>query len=63
MKSKLEHLDSVKAPKRQVPAPNECIVYDTKESGDEAPVMLKLWGMRGTPSLPGSLWLGLVVPD
>ena len=28
--------------------------------------MLELWGMQSTPllsSLPGSLWLGVIVPD
>ena len=36
------------------------------DSGDEVPVMLELWRMQSTlslPSLPGSLWLGVVVPD
>ena len=40
--------------------------YDTKQSDDEAPVMLELWGMWSTPSLPllpGPLWPGVVVPD
>ena len=38
-------------------------MYDTKESDGEAPVMLKLWGMRSTHSLPlvpGPLCPGLV---
>ena len=37
---------------------NECPGYDTKSDG-EVPVMLKLWGMQSTPSLPlfpGRLW-------
>ena len=29
---------------------NECPWYDTKQSDGEVPVMLKLWGMRSTPS-------------
>ena len=33
---------------------NECPGYDTKQSNYEVPVMLKLWGMRSTLSLP---WL------
>ena len=33
-------------------ASNECPVYDTKQSDREVPVMLELWGMRNTSSLP-----------
>ena len=43
--------------------PNKCPGYDTKKSVDVVPVMLKLWGMQSTPSLPslpGSLWQFLV---
>ena len=32
--------------------PNECPGFDTKQSDGEVPVMLELWGMRSTPSLP-----------
>ena len=45
---------------------NEFPVYDTKQSDGEVPVMLKLWGMPNTPSLPllpGPLWLEVVAPD
>ena len=45
---------------------NECPVYDTKQSDGEVPVMLEFGGMRSThslPSLPGSLWTGVVAPD
>ena len=48
------------------PPPNECPGYDTKQSDGEVLVMLELWGMRSTPSLPllsGPLWPGLVAPD
>ena len=48
------------------PLPDKCPRYDTKQSDDEVPVMLELWEMRGTPSLPllpGSLWPGVVAPD
>ena len=41
-------------------------MYDTKQSDGEVSVMLELWGMRSTlllPSLPGSLWPGVVAPD
>ena len=47
-------------------SPNECPRYDTKQSDDEVPVMLGLWEMRSTPSLPllsGPLWPGMVAPD
>ena len=45
--------------------PNECPGYDTKYSDREVPVLLELWGMRSTPSLPslpGPLWPGMVAP-
>ena len=48
------------------PHPNECPIYDTKQFDSVVPVMLELWGMRSTPSLPllpGPLWLGVVAPD
>ena len=48
------------------PTPNECPGYDTKQSDGEVPVMLELWGMRSTPSLPlvpGPLWPRVVAPD
>ena len=40
--------------------PNLCPEFDIKQSDGEDPVMLELWGMRGTlllPSLLGPLWL------
>ena len=46
--------------------PNECPVNDTKQSDCKALVILELWGMWSTPSLPslpGQLWIGVVVPD
>ena len=45
---------------------NECPVYDTKKSDGVAPVMLELWGIKSSPSLPflpGSLWPREAVPD
>ena len=45
---------------------NECPSYDTKQSDGEAPVILKLWEMRSTPSLPslpGTFWRIVVAPD
>ena len=41
-------------------------LYDIKESDDEAPEILELWGMRSIPSLlllKGPLWPGEVAPD
>ena len=46
--------------------PNECPEYDIKKSDGEAPVMLELWGMLSTSSLPslfGLLWAGVVTPN
>ena len=46
--------------------PNECPVYDSKQSDGEVPVMLGLWGMQSTPSLLlclGPLWPGVVAHD
>ena len=34
--------------------------YNTKQSDNDVPVMLELWGM---PSRPSSLWPGVVAPD
>ena len=48
------------------PALDKCPRYDTKQSDDEIPVILELWAMRSTPSLPllpGSLWPWMVAPD
>ena len=48
------------------PPKNEYPVYDTKQSDGEVPVMLGLWGMQSTPSLPllpGPLWPGMVATD
>ena len=42
------------------------VLSDPKQSGGEAPVMLKLWEMRGTPSLPSlpdPLWPGVATPN
>ena len=39
--------------------------YDIKQSEGEVPVMLELWGIQSTlslPSLPGTLWHGLIAP-
>ena len=47
----------------ETPSRHECPVYDTKQSDDEVPVILELWEMRITPSLPllpGPLCSGVV---
>ena len=44
----------------------QCLGYDTKQSDGEIPVMLELWGMQSTSSLPllaGPLWSGVVAPE
>ena len=53
-------------PCRRVRPPNECPHNDAKQPGREVPVMLELWRMRGTsslPLLPGPLWFGVVALD
>ena len=45
---------------------NACPRYDTKQSDGEVLVILELWGMQRTPSLPlllGPLCSGVVAPD
>ena len=61
----VEYTDCISAEEVR-PSPNECPRYDPKQSDAEVPVMIELWGMRSTPSLPllpGSLWPRVVVPD
>ena len=46
--------------------PNECPGYDIKQLDAEAPVILELWEIQSTPSLPslpGPLWPGEVASD
>ena len=46
--------------------PNDYCGYETKQSDGEASVILELWGMRSTPSLPSlpdPLWPGVVPSD
>ena len=50
----------------KTPLSNKCSGYDTKQSDGEVPVILRLWRMQSTPSLPllpGPLWLRMVAPD
>ena len=45
---------------------NECPGYNTKQSDGEAPVILELWGIWSTlslPLLPGPLWPEVVPSD
>ena len=45
---------------------NECPKYDTKQSDVEVSVILKLWGMLCTPSLPSlsdPLWPRVVASE
>ena len=55
---KLENTDCISADEQDFSkeSPN----YDTKQSGDEARVMLELWEIQ---SIPGPLWPGVVAPD
>ena len=44
---------------RRIKAPNQCPGYDIKQSDGEAQIILELWGIQSTPSLPsllGPLW-------
>ena len=46
--------------------PTRVLDMNTKQSDGEAPVILNLWGMQSTPSLPllpGPLWPGVVAPN
>ena len=51
---------------QRVNTPHECLEYDSKQSDGEVPVMLELWQMWSTsslPLLPGPLWPRMVAPD
>ena len=48
------------------PPANKCFDNDFKQSDGVVPVMLELWGMQSTPSLPSlpaPLWSRVVAPD
>ena len=50
---------------RPPPPTYECPVYDTQQFDSEVSVILELWGMRSTSSLPslqGPLWLEVLTP-
>ena len=62
----VEYTNCLPAEGEKAPPRNECPGYDTKLSDGEVPVMLELWGMQSTPSLPslpGPLWPGVVLTD
>ena len=51
---------------RGVRLPNECPVCDSKQPDGRVPVILEIWRMLSTPSLPSllrRLWPGVVAPD
>ena len=59
-----EYTDCISTERKN--SPNECPEYDTKQYDGDAPVMLELWGMRSTPSLPSlpdPLWPEVVAPE
>ena len=62
----VEYTDCFSAESYPDPPTNECRAYETKQSDGEVPVMLELWEMWNTPSLPllpGPLWSRVVAPD
>ena len=62
----IEYTYCISAEGKEPPLLNECHAYDTKQSDYEVPVMVKLWGMWSTPSLPslpGPLWPGMITPE
>ena len=66
LSSRLGLKNTPTAPLQWGKTPNECPVHDTKQSDDEVPVMLELWGMQSTSSLsflPGPPWPWVVAPD
>ena len=48
---RLEYTDCISAAREDLPT-NKCPGYDIKQSDGEAPVLVELWGMQNTPSLP-----------
>ena len=51
----------------RLPTPKRVsLIYETKQSDGEVPVIVGIWGMRSTPlllSFPGPLWPGVVATD
>ena len=65
--SRLGLLNTTTAPlQRGKTLPNACLGYHSKLSDGEVPVMLELWGMQSTlslPLLPDPLWPRVGAPD
>ena len=60
----VDYIDFISAEGKD--SPNDCPGYNTKQFEIQGPVMLEFGGTRSTPllpSLPGSLWPGVVTPD
>ena len=63
---RIHRLPICRGVKKKKNTSNECAGYDTKQSDGEVSVMLELWGMQRTPSLPllpGPLWPRIEAPD
>ena len=61
----VEYTDCISAEESNPHTP-ECLRYDIKQSDGEAPVMLELWGIWSTlslPTLPGPLWPRGIAPE
>ena len=61
----VEFTDCISAEGKTPPA-KECPRYISKQTDSKVPVILELWGIRGTSSLsslPSPLWPGVIVPD
>ena len=62
----LEYIECFSGRGGKTPPHNDYRRYDIKQSDDLVPVMLELWGMWSTPSLPflsGQLSEGVLAPD
>ena len=60
----LKYTDCISAEEQD--SPNVCPRYDSKQSDSEGSIMLELWGMRSTSSLPsllGPLWPRVAASD
>ena len=60
----VKHTDCISAERQDYP--NDCPGYGTKQFDGEGTVMLELWGMQSTnslPSLPGPIWPEVIELD